>query len=320
VKPDVVFEGGNVGISPDATAADTGMPSLSVLTTHWQPADRTFATSSMTSAATAQVAHMAGLVLAAYPGLWPETVRALLVHSAEWTPRMSDQFDAAGGLRGREALLRRYGHGVPSAGRALRSAANALTLVYQGHIHPFAAGKMREMHLHQLPWPQAALQMLQAEPVRLRVTLSYFVEPNPASRGWRGRYRYASHGLRFEVKRAAEGIRDFRRRLNQKARAEEEGLPATGAGGDPGWFLGEQTRGKGSLHQDTWRGTAADLAARGVIGVFPVSGWWKDQPERDRSRYGARYALVVSIETEREDVDIWTPVAAQVGLPIQLVT
>jgi hypothetical protein len=45
-----------------------------------------------------------------------------------------------------------------------------------------------------------------------------------------------------------------------------------------------------------------------------VSGWWKDQPKRDRSDLGARYSLLVAIETEAEGVDIWTPVAQQIGI------
>jgi hypothetical protein len=68
-----------------------------------------------------------------------------------------------------------------------------------------------------------------------------------------------------------------------------------------------------------WVGTAADLAERGLIGIYPVSGWWKDQPKRDRSTAGARYSLVVSLETEAENVDIWTPVAQQIGVPIESV-
>jgi hypothetical protein len=48
-----------------------------------------------------------------------------------------------------------------------------------------------------------------------------------------------------------------------------------------------------------------------------VAGWWKEQPKRDRSDFGARYALIVSIGTPAEDVDIWTPVAQQVGVPVQ---
>lgn len=58
------------------------------------------------------------------------------------------------------------------------------------------------------------------------------------------------------------------------------------------------------------------LPYRGVIGVYPVSGWWKDQPKRDRSDRGTRYSLIVSIDTQATDIDLWTPVATEVGLPI----
>jgi hypothetical protein len=86
----------------------------------------------------------------------------------------------------------------------------------------------------------------------------------------------------------------------------------------PNWYLGEQARNKGSLHSDILQGFAADIAERGVIGVYPVSGWWKDYPRRDRSDQGARYSLIVSIETDAVDVDIWTPVAMQLGIPIEI--
>lgn len=55
----------------------------------------------------------------------------------------------------------------------------------------------------------------------------------------------------------------------------------------------------------------------GIIGVYPVSDWWKDQPKRDRSESGARYSLVVSIETEAQNIDIWTPVAQEMGVPVE---
>jgi hypothetical protein len=32
---------------------------------------------------------------------------------------------------------------------------------------------------------------------------------------------------------------------------------------------------------------------------------------------GARYALIVTLETEAENVDIWTSVAQQIGVPIE---
>jgi hypothetical protein len=59
------------------------------------------------------------------------------------------------------------------------------------------------------------------------------------------------------------------------------------------------------------------LAERGWFGVYPVSGWWIDQPKRDRSEIGVQYALVISIETDAEGVDIWTPVAQEIGIPIE---
>lgn len=315
IKPDVVFEGGNVGHM--GGSFDEAVPDLCLLSTYYRPADKLLVLSWATSAATAQVARMAIMVRADYPDFWPETVRALIVHSAKWTPAMQAQLRGDSRKRARANLARRYGFGVPSLERALRSANDALTLVVQSSIRPFSDGKMKDMHLHELPWPKEVLGGLGQTSVRLRVTLSYFVEPNPGRRGWKKRHRYASHGLRFDVKSATESTAEFRKRLNQRALDEDEDRPTTGD--SEGWFLGEQARNKGSLHSDVWTGTAADLAERGVIGVYPVSGWWKDQPKRDRSELGARYALVVSIETPGVETDIWTPVAEQVGVPVVVV-
>ncbi len=149
------------------------------------------------------------------------------------------------------------------------------------------------------------------------MTLSYFIEPNPGRRGWTNRHRYASHGLRFEVKGPTESMEELRKRLDQRALDEDEEKPASG-GDSSEWYLGEQARNRGSIHSDILQGFAADLAERGVVAVYPVSGWWKDQPKRDRSKKGAHYALVVSLETPGVDADIWTPVAQQIGLPVEI--
>ncbi len=317
-KPEVVFEGGNVA-HDGAGSVEEGLADLCLLSTGHQPLATPFVLSHATSAATAQVARIAAIVAAEYPTLWPETRRALVVHSARWTPRMQAAIDANPGKVARGKLVRRYGFGVPDMSRAVRSANDALTLIVQGVIHPYAKGKMREMHVHQLPWPSAVLSELAEQSVRLRVTLSYFIEPNPGRRGWKTRHRYASHGLRFDVMNATESLADFRKRLNKKALDEDEQKPTAGSD-SANWVLGDRTRHRGSLHCDIWEGTAAELAARSVIGIYPVSGWWKEQPKRDRSEAGARYALVVSIETDAENVDIWTPVAQQIGVPIVIET
>lgn len=56
----------------------------------------------------------------------------------------------------------------------------------------------------------------------MRITLSYFVESNPARRGWRGRYRHASHDLRFEVKTATETSDQFRARVSMAMRSDDD--------------------------------------------------------------------------------------------------
>jgi Subtilase family len=319
-KPDVLLEGGNVARSPSGTTFDWPYAYQRLTTKRRLPDSRPLTVTRQTSAATAQAAYLGASIMAQYPTIWPETVRALIVHSAEWTPAMKARLDAAAQRMPRDALRRRYGMGVADLTRATRSAADALTLVAENVIHPFDEGRMREIHFHSLPWPIAVLADLGEVDVRLRVTLSYFIEPNPGSRGWVRRYSYASHGLRFDVRRVNETNDTFRKRLNQLALSEEEKRPAPAASDASQWFFGPGYRASGSLHADIWHGPAIDLADRGAIAVYPVTGWWKELTSRDRSERGARYALVVSIETPGQEVDIWTPVAQQIGVPIEIET
>ncbi|MGZ0212670.1 MAG: S8 family peptidase [Actinomycetales bacterium] len=319
-KPDVVAEGGNVAVSPDATGVDTP-ESLAVLTSRLQLLGQgSFTTTRDTSAATAQVASIAADIMATYPTLWPETVRALVVHSAEWTPAMLSEISSAANRTEKVSRLRRYGMGVPSAERALRSATDALTLVSEAQIHPFKregssnSGTAREMNLHSLPWPRAQLEELGDVDVRMRVTLSYFVEPNPSDRGWNGRYAYPSHGLRFAVRRPAESVDDFRKRINTKARVDGETRLRLSGNSERRWLFGTtQQQSAGSLHTDIWTGPAAELANKEAIAVYPVAGWWKDRAAYDQSAQGVRYSLVVSIESPAVEVDLWTPVKQQIA-------
>ena len=153
----------------------------------------------------------------------------------------------------------------------------------------------------------------------MRVTLSYFIEPNPSRRGVRSRYRYESHGLRFDVKRPFESTDQFRKRINLAARDEEEGTRRS-SDSDPSWLIGTQGRHRGSLHGDIWHGTAADLASRETIAVYPTAGWWKTRPAMERYDQEARYALVVSIKAPEVDVDLYTEVANLIASMVQVET
>lgn len=88
-----------------------------------------------------------------------------------------------------------------------------------------------------------------------------------------------------------------------------------------GWLLRSKLRSRGSLHSDTWVGTAAALANKSEIAIFPVGGWWKEvgaQLERDvEMRYAQTMSLVVSTDA---DINIYTPIATAIANTIAVST
>ncbi|MEM6931997.1 MAG: S8 family peptidase [Pseudomonadota bacterium] len=320
VKPDVVFEAGNRALSPDEPVMD-GLPSLSVLTTGKGGVSGPLAPFWATSAATAQSARLAARLSSAYPEYWPETVRALMAHSARWTPPMLGSLNAAENLTERKPLRRRFGYGAPDVARAMQSAESDLALVAQAYIQPFRREKGQtsfgQAHYYTLPWPRDILEGLENTPVRLRVALSYFIEPNPTSAATIDPARYRSFGLRFDLKRSRESEARFRARTSAA-------LGAGGSGGDPNdkWLFGPKSVSAGSLHVDVWEGPAVELAARNEICVFPVTGWWRERPSLGMVNRKARYALVLGLESPDVDVDLYTEVEQMlnVGTSIEVET
>jgi hypothetical protein len=313
IKPDVVLEGGNYAKEASGENAHE-IDDLMLLSTDPAP-NNPFSTFGYTSGATALAGQISGQLLRHYPDLWPETIRGLAVHSAEWTNVMLTDYGTQEDDRRR--FLGRYGYGVPRVERALWSLQHDLTMVVQDDIQPFklvgSTAKTNNMILYDLPWPSDVLEPLGEADVQLRVTLSYYIEPNPARRGYKGRYLYASHGLRFEVKKANERIEDFAMRINRLEREDGYENP----GGDDEWFLKANTRNRGSLIQDIWRGSAIDLAARSAVAIYPVTGWWKTVKKLGKVENRARFSLLVSLSVAgRPDVDIYTPVAVQIAPPV----
>lgn len=326
IKPELVFEAGNRAISKSQTEIVAGVDSLSLLTTNKDFLHEPLTAFWATSAATAQAAGMAAEIMARHPELWPETVRALMVHSAEWTPAMRSRMRACKGRKkDRIALARHFGYGVPNLDRALASAENDLALVAQAQIQPFkrerksdADGRMsrgqpsfNEVHYYKLPWPKQTLEALAEHDVALKITLSYFIEPSPGENAPVTPARYQSCGLRFELKRAEDTDAIFRKRINQLERGKEKlSAPST----DPKWTFGSQSMAAGSLHCDVWVGPAATLAARDLIAVYPTSGWWKHRTKQHRYDSHVHYALIVSITSSDADVQLYTEIASMIGI------
>ena len=318
-KPELVLEGGNRAVSPSGTDL-VNLDSLSLLSTGRDVGARPLVPFAATSAASAQASRMAAQLSAAHPGYWPETIRALMVHSAEYTAPMLAEFDAQTQLRDRYALVRRYGYGVPNLDRAMASANDHLALIAQAAIQPFKLEgnrKFNECHYYTLPLPNDILEQLDNERVELKVTLSYFVEPNPGLSANVDPQRYQSYGLRFDLRRKGETLDNFRRRVNASERDDPRAAGPRHPD-DARWLLGPDSISCGSLHSDRWAGPAVDLLGRDRLCIKPVGGWWRDRAKPEFVNRGSRYALILTLKAPRVDVDLYSAVQA-IRVPVPAV-
>lgn len=311
VKPEVLFHGGNMATNGTDYSE---CPDLSLLTTNYRPLIKNFSTIWGTSSAAAQAAWFCSQILAEYPNIWPETVRALMIHSATWTEQMKRRFcDEDTKTKGRRRLLRTCGYGIPNLEKAIQCMNNSVNMVIQGELQPYFKNSMNEMHIHTLPWPTEVLKELGSEIVTLKVTLSYFIEPAPGQVGWKDKYRYASCGLRFDVINPEETLEEFKSRVNKKMREDDINDKGGGSSGSKHWYLGSENRDVGSIHSDYRKLTAAELCECRNIAVYPIVGWWRERSYLGKWDSKIRYALVVSLSTPKEDVDFYTPIMTEIG-------
>jgi Subtilase family len=323
IKPDVVFEGGNAAI--DETKFVTECDDLSLLSTYSKLLTQSFYTFNKTSAASAQAAWFAAQIMTNYPNIWAETVRSLIVHSASWTDKMYEQFLEGSKREDYRVLLRTCGYGVPNLEKAISCLNNSLTLVVQEFIQPFKKHEKdsryvaNEMHLFELPWPSDMLLNLGEMKVKLRITLSYFIDPSPGEVGWKDKYTYASHGFRFDMNTPFEKKEAFISRINAAVQNDEQDIIAPQSSSQR-WKLGKVNRNSGSIHSDYWVGTAADLAVCNLVAVYPTTGWWRGRPHLGKWNSRTRYSLIISLETEDTTIPIYETVTnlIRTKVPIQV--
>lgn len=318
IKPDIVMEGGNC--STDGVSV-SDHHSLKLLTADRDYPSYTFLPFGDTSGAAALGAKMAAQLRTAYPEFWPETIRALMIHSADWTQSMLQNraFTTLSETE-RRTLLRTVGYGVPILDDALYSANNSLTLIAEREIQPYhlvkSTGKSKEYHLYDLPWPHEVLsEELYDQDVTLKITLSYFIEPNPGSKNKRyvNNFHYHSHALEFAVIKERETLAQFQRRISAAAELEEDQIDNT----DERWSI-RRVRSRGSVKKDFVTMSGADMAVRNKIAVFPKPGWYRSRKKLGKTGSVVRYSLIVTLETANVDIDLMTPVLNQIELDLLL--
>ena len=313
IKPEIVMEGGNRTV--DVNGVTNSHRDLELLTTSNQhSAFRYFRTFNATSAATALAARYAGLVAVENPNYWPETIRGLFVHTARWTEQMEQDFPD------QDERLRICGYGIPDLGKMLESRKNGVCFIAQNSIQPYKMGEksnsFNKMHIYELPWPKDTLLTMGEKSVRLTITLSYFIEPGPTDNyvsSFR-KYNYASAGLRFELSNVNERIKAFKSRLQRDY--DENEVKVTND--TQRWNIGIKKRTKGSVHKDWIEMSAADLATCNLIAVFPVSGWWYNRNSLGKIETSMRYSLIVSLETEDQQVDFSSEIDVKISNAVSI--
>ncbi len=350
IKPDVVFEGGNAAF--DEYRGWRDVETLCTITTGKDWTRSPLAVHAMTSCATAHAARFAAQIWVARPDLRPETVRALIVHSARWTPQMLAQFANV------EQRLALCGYGVPDLDLATACLRERATVIVEDTLPNAVEAPVdgldgqvrreRRIKFFRLPVPEEALLAPSQEgDVELRVTLSYFAEPSTIRRRER-------HGLdlAFEVQGADETEEQFRQRMNKLLRpararaAAEESANVESASGDEfrgsappeetdggqggasraraaqgsaggwrdKWEIGIQRRARGTVQSDFIAIPAPLLAGAKLIAVFPVLGWWDER--RDTEMEQQPFALVVTVTAPGRDV--YTPIELALSAEVEV--
>ena len=313
IKPEIVMEGGNLAV--DANGTIKGHNDLELLTTsNKHVVFKYFSPFNATSAATAMAARYAAIVSAENPNFWPETVRGLFVHTAQWTSRMMQESPDV------EERMRIYGYGVPNLMKMLESRKNGVTFIAQNTIQPYKIGEkglsFNKMHIYTLPWPKDVLERLGEKNVKLTITLSYYIEPGPTDNFASSykKYNYASAGLRFELSTYRDSAKSFKSRILKEYDEDEVKVPND----THRWGLGISKRTKGSVHKDWIECMAVELAQCNMIAVFPVSGWWYKRKGLKCIENTMRYSLIVSLECGEAQVDFSTEIETKIPITQQI--
>lgn len=199
-----------------------------------------------------------------------------------------------------------------------------MTYIAQETIQPFnfkegsGTTETNQIHFFNLPWASDLLLHMGETLVKLKITLSYFIEPGAGEIGWKDKYRYQSHGLRFEVNNINESEDVFRKRINIAAREKDEDFQ--GNSGAERWKVGKDNRNNGSIHSDYMEMTAAELSECNHIAVYPVIGWWRERKHLSQVENKTRYSLIISLETPAQDVELYTTVKNMIQVPVEVKT
>lgn len=317
IKPEILMEGGNAVMGIQNTLDAPNDLCLVAADAGDGLAAGRFNAFNATSAATGLAARLAAKIKYYNRRLNALSIRALMIHSAEWTQEMKDLCTENGALN-KAVLLHSCGYGVPDENKAIVSSDSRVTFIAEDKLKPFVLGKrgnslkFGQMNLYHMPWPKRVLEGFADEMVRLKITLSYYIKPSPGVRSRLNKYTFQSIRLKFDVKGQNESDRDFKNRIKKITEEGEDNVR------DPElrnrWAIGITNRNQGSIISDSFTLNGVDMAKCDVIAIYPSGGWFKNRLEN--LNLEIPYSLVVTLETSDEQVLLYNEVENLIANPV----
>lgn len=289
IKPEIVEYGGNWSYNARTNSRIAYDIELGEFTTNHEVVSRPFASISGTSFAAPKVAHLAGRLLARYPNLSAEALRALIIAHAAVPDEALKSLDLT-----EEKARHLMGFGKPVWERVLSSEERCVAL--------FAEASISESthHFYEIPLPGDFLGPPARRPREITVALAY---TSPVRRT---RISYRANRLSFRVVREESLERVASVFRTQPARSREPIIQEAGE-----FRPSFNVRSRGNNQAATWRIGQIDKRwddKRLFVVVTHQPEPWAEGLVGDQ-----RYALVVVLrDLSQEPVRLYTQLRARI--------
>lgn len=310
VKPDVVEIGGNLTRSRESNPLIINNPEeLSLQLPRRSDTGQLVDRSEIgTSFSAPMVAHLAAILQMALPDESSLLYRGLIAQSARWPNWRLTQEEYYNNFA-------HFGFGRPDLERASRNSENRITFYSRGRQQILA----KEIHFFEIPIPEEIRRIGSEDDVLIEVTLSYVAKPKRTRRNPR---KYLSTWVDWVSSKLGESMDSF---VNW---AEKDGDPTqVHRAGEIQWVLGDRDdrgqvndlkRNVGTLQKDWTIIKSHQLGDSFSIAVRGHKGW------DTADIYPAYYSLIVSLETENPEIELYNSIKAEVEvrsrieIPIQV--